>query len=127
MRGVFPGSGVLGGRDELSSWNMRPMDDNGLLIVRSIPLKEAGSSSSPDDTGFCWYEDGPSEDVRRAVLGRLGSAFSESSPRDGSSCFGSASGATSCFSAMADTAASTCFSNSSSVIVSVVRSRFSIN
>ena len=81
----------------------------------------SGLSFSIEDVDFRGFDGSPSVECRGVTSGRLRADFSDN-------CVGGGASSTcACFSAMAKTAASTFFSNSSSEIVNVVRSRFSMN
>jgi hypothetical protein len=89
----------------------------------------AAFSSSPsllsfsfEEVDFRGVEDSPSIDCREVTSALLGPAFSENWLDRGSSAVSAW-----CFSAIAETARSTFRSNSSSEIVNVVRSKFSMN
>jgi len=134
IRGVLPGNGVLIGLPwdaVLSSEKILPMDDRGFCIVRSNPVIAAFSSDpsplsvSYDDVDFRVIEDSPSPDRRWVISGRLKVDFSGGCTGEGET--GRGASAASCFSAIAETAASTLTSNSSSEMVKVVRSKFSMN
>lgn len=114
------------------SENILPMVERGFWMVRSRPVMAAFSSYSPlsslEGVDFRGAYDG----WATASLSIDGLA-DEASPREPNEC-GDFSDvvevggdSSRCFSAMAETAASTFFSNSSSVMVSVVRSMFSMN
>jgi hypothetical protein len=131
--GLLPGNGVRAGPPWLelvgaSSENIRPIEDSGRWIVRNNPVIAAFSSiTSPLSSSFDAIdsrgtEASPSIEGHGVTSVRLIVDFSDN-------CVGGDPPATStwCFSAMVDTAASTFFSNSSSEMVKLVRSRFSIN
>lgn len=131
MRGVFPGKGVLAGPpcDKLgSSEKILPIEESGRWMVRSRPPIAAFSSKpsplsySLEDVDFRGMEDSPSIECLGVTSGRLRDDFSEKWVDKEASAF-----AAWCFSAMAETAASTLCSKSSSEIVRLVRSKFSIN
>jgi len=128
VNGVPAGPICTGGP---SSPKILPIDDRGFWMDRNSPLIAAFSSLPPspasvsyDEVDLLGVEDSPSTDFRRFVSDGPVAGFS------GNGFVGVGEAAASsmrCFSAMADTAASTCFSKSSSDIVNVVRSRFSMN
>jgi hypothetical protein len=82
-------------------------------------------SVSFDEVDLRGVEDSPSAERRCVTSGRLNADFSDTWTRGGGE--GGGASLAWCFSAMADTAASTLTSNSSSEIVKEVRSKFSIN
>lgn len=124
----------------LSSEKIRPIVDNGRWMVRRSPATAAFSSSPscplpaldpPRDEDALAGTRSASREFLGVTSGLLSDDFSETcTPGDG--CRLWVCGRWRCsskefLSAIAETAASTFFSNSSSVIVRLVRSRFSMN
>lgn len=95
-------------------------------MVRRRPLRAFSSGPSLalsyEEVDLRGIEDSASIECRVITSGRLGADFSESLTGGREWCSSAW-----CFSAIADTAASTLSSNSLSVMVSVVRSKFSMN
>lgn len=113
-----------------SSEKILPIDERGLCIVRRRPATAAFSSPvsldpsfpSRDESDRRGVDHSTSTEFRGVTSGRLSEDFS-----DTCTWFGVGGVGSTCLSAIEDTAASTFFSKSSSEMLRLVRSRFSMN